>query len=323
MADYSIGIDIGGTKIAFGIVDKTGTVLHHEIYDTPKTSREAVIQLIQKNIQIYEQLAKRNGWKLTGIGIGTAGQVHSQKGIIISGTDNIQDWNQVPLRKYLSQHTNLPIILDNDANTFLIAEHLLGYGKNYDNIVCLTLGTGIGGGVMSGGHIIRGHWGGAAELGHVTINMYGPDCNCGSKGCLETYASGIGIANRMKETLQNSLSNTNQHSLYIKKQADHITSKEVMDMYQEGVIEATQVIEQAIQALTFGIISFIHTFNPSIIIFGGGLIDHHPWLVTSVQENVKNKGMHTLVHSVEIVPSKLGHLAGLIGSAQLFWTKNK
>src|SRR5699024_5943567 len=124
-----------------------------------------------------------------------------RKGKILSGTSNIKDWNSIPLMNHLKKTTNVPIWLDNDANTFAIAEHRLGKGKMYDDIVCLTLGTGVGGGVISEGKLIHGEWGGAGELGHMTINMDGPDCNCGSKGCLEAYASGSGLARMMMDKM--------------------------------------------------------------------------------------------------------------------------
>lgn len=314
MTKHNIGIDLGGTKISIGIVRDDGKILAQDVYDTPKTSREDILHLLQTSLQQYEAIAKDKNIYIEGIGIGTAGQINSKEGKIVSGTDNIKDWNNVELKRILSHTTTLPIYMDNDANTFALAEYYLGHGKGINHITTLTLGTGIGGGVITEGILLRGEWGGAAELGHLTVNMNGPSCNCGSRGCLETYASGTGIANRMREKIVEI--NDPTHPLYQKDLAA-VMSKEVIDWYEQGIPEAIAVIEQAIEALAFAIISFIHTFNPSLIVLGGGLIEHNPWLLKAIKEKVYKYGMASLVQPVDIVLSKAGYDAGLIGASLL------
>lgn len=325
MAEYSIGIDIGGTKIATGIVSKNGEILHNHIYETPQSTSADILNLLKDVIYEYEQVAQREKKMIVGVGIGSAGQISFQQGKITSGTDNIKGWNNVPIREFLSKHTELPIRLDNDANVFAIAEHHLGHGKSIDNLVCLTVGTGVGGGVISGGKVLRGEWGGAGELGHITVDMNGPPCNCGSRGCIETYASGTGIANRMQEKM-NSMNvdvDSNSQMIHFKNNPEQLTSKEVIQWYEQGIPEAVAVINDAIRALTYGIINLIHTFNPTKVIFGGGLIEHNPWLLEKIKTETSKRGMATLVQPVEMAISKLGYHAGLIGAAHLLWTADE
>lgn len=320
MAEYSIGIDIGGTKIAIGIVRRDGHILDYEVHPTPKTSREDIIELLGKSLLSFERKARKQQIPLRGIGIGTAGQINSKEGVIISGTDNIKDWNNVPLKQHLSQSTSLPIFVDNDANTFALAEYYLGHGKGVKDMIALTLGTGVGGGVISAGKLLRGHWGGAAELGHMTVQMNGPLCNCGSRGCLEMYTSGTGIANRMKEQIIEEQGEISPQIAMYKGEAENITSKQVFEWYEEGIPEAVSVLDDAIKALTFGSISLIHTFNPALLVFGGGLVEYHPWLLDRVREKVHVHGIASLVKEVDIVQSHLGYNTGLIGASLLPWT---
>ncbi|MFC4025088.1 ROK family protein [Oceanobacillus longus] len=318
--EYSIGIDIGGTKIATGIVGQQGNVRYKRIHPTPNSTNREIVDLLKQTVSEYMKLATEENINLVSVGIGSAGQIDYKNGRILSGTVNIKDWNNIDIRESLSHTTNLPIYLDNDANTFAIAEHQLGSGKGVDDLVCLTLGTGIGGGIVSDGNVIRGKWGGAAELGHMSVNFNGPDCNCGSKGCIETYASGTGIANRMREKL-NSIDAGKRISYT--EHPDMLTSKEVFEWNKTGLPEAKEVIDQAITALSFGIVNMIHTFNPSLIIFGGGLAEANRWLIEEVQNKVNAIGMPSLVKGVEMKVSKLGYDTGLIGAAYQVWATSK
>lgn len=313
---YSIGIDIGGTKIATGLVSESGYMIHRETFKTPHEGRDSIIQLLKDRVQFYIHLAKKEHYELIGIGVGSAGQIDYEKGRILSGTDNIKDWHHVSITEELEKVTELPIYVDNDANTFAVAEHRFGQGIHKNDMVCLTLGTGIGGGVISGGRVLHGTWGGAAELGHMTVDVNGPVCNCGSRGCIETFASGTGIANRMKERASDLPQKELGH--YIAHPED-ITSKEVFTWADEGVMPAVAIIEDAIDKLSYGIINVIHIFNPQIIILGGGLVKGRDWLAGRLEKNIQHKGMASLIASTSIVTSTLGSDNGLIGAAQQVW----
>ncbi|MFC4557859.1 ROK family protein [Virgibacillus kekensis] len=317
MEERSIGIDIGGTKIAAGLVNQDGEVVCKKIYPTPKESSQMVLECIKEIVTRSTLYAEKEGIKLVGVGIGSAGQVDYKAGKILSGTDNIKDWNDIHIYNFLKRYTDLPIWLDNDANTFAIAEYALGNAKGTEDLICLTLGTGVGGGVISNGRMVRGKWGGAAELGHITVDMNGPACNCGSNGCLEVYASGTGIANRMREKL----SRTDVSSYT--ENPNLLTSKEVFQLYDQGLPLAKETIDQAIQALSYGIVSLIHTFNPSVVVLGGGLVKERDWIAKAIKNSIQDKGMTSLIRSVDIVISNLGYDAGLIGAAYQAWFHKK
>jgi glucokinase len=302
--NYSIGIDIGGTKIAAGLIDRKGEILYQLSLPTPKLGKENVLRKTRELIEeVLEWARHENYLPIAGIGIGTAGQIDFSTGTVLSGTTNIVDWNNVSLRDEIESYFSLPVWVDNDVNVIVLAERYLGAAKGAKDVVCLALGTGVGGGVISGGQIIRGSWGGGAELGHISIQMDGPLCNCGFRGCLELYASGTGIARMMKEKLEG------------KENIDPFTSEKVFQLYHEGDTTAREVVNTMVKALSFGIISFIHTFNPSLIILGGGVMKNGDWILNAVKEELKQWGLRSLVDPVSILMAKLGPEAGVIGAA--------
>lgn len=309
---YSIGVDIGGTKVAAGIVTREGSVLKKLEFPTPKDSSQSILKLVKAMIEDLYEHAAESDIQLTGIGIGSAGQINKADGTILSGTENIKDWNAIAIVSYLKQYFNTEIYLDNDGNTFAVGEYLLGNGKNTENLVCITIGTGIGGGVISQGQLLNGSWGGAGELGHTSVNFKGPKCNCGLNGCVETYASGTGIANRFNENFSTEI-NVNPLP----------TSKEVFDWYHEGREEAIEIIDQAILALSHATVNYIHVFNPEKVIFGGGIMEKHPWLLEKIQQKMIGLGMDTLTQVVEFSLSGLGPNSGLVGASQQVWLKKR
>ncbi|WP_062108126.1 ROK family protein [Bacillus niameyensis] len=305
--EYSIGIDIGGTKIAAGIISKEGEVVHKSTVPTPSMGKDEILSLLKEIIQNLLEWAADQQLALEGIGIGTAGQVGFFEGKIVSGTPNIKNWNGVPLRDEIQAYTDLPIYIDNDVNVLTLAEYQFGAAKGCEEVICLALGTGVGGGVLTKGELIRGTWGGGAELGHMTIDMNGKECNCGLRGCLETYASGTWIAKRMQELLEESGLDSN------------ITSYDVIRLYHEEDEMAGQVIQTMIRGLANGIVNLIHLFNPQVVVLGGGVMSNGQWIIDLLKDEMKTMGMRSLVDDVEIRQSELHNDSGLIGAAIQTW----
>jgi glucokinase len=304
---FSIGVDIGGTKIAAGVVSNFGEVLFKKMAATPKFSREDILVLLKKLIEDMTGWAAKEGLLLEKIGIGTAGQVDSYQGIILSGTANIKDWGNIRLKEMLSAYTELPVHVDNDVNVLTLAEKTFGAAKGYREVVCLALGTGVGGGVMTNGSLVRGTWGGAAELGHITLDMNGEMCNCGLRGCLETYASGTWIARRMQMLLEKEEGKT----------LEPVSSSEVFRLYHEGNVMAVQVISTMIKGLSYGIINVIHTFNPEVIVLGGGVMSNGQWIIELVEKEISGIGLQSLVSGVKLKLSALDADSGIVGAAML------
>ncbi len=313
--EYSIGVDIGGTKIAGGLVDQEGHIHQRVVISTPKEGRDAILQEIKRMVA---DLAKRSMGPLRGIGVGTAGQVDFVRGNVLSGTSNIANWNDVPIREWLSEIMNLPIFVDNDVNVMVVAETLLGVAKGYDDVVCLTLGTGVGGGVLIGGKMMRGVWGGAGELGHISVNMDGPLCNCGMRGCLETYASGLGIKQRYIEMWESNIAN--QESVLANNfTINEITSRDVFRKMKLGDQLSVKVVQQMLKALSTAIAGMIHTFNPGMVVLGGGLMDDGEWICEEVSHQISHMGMRSLVDPVKIRKAKFGSETTLVGAALQCW----
>lgn len=319
LLEYSIGIDIGGTKIASGIVGRDGKIVEKAIYATPHETCESILVLLEEIIITLLENAKSRKIRIFGIGIGTAGQIDFKHGKVLSGTTNIKDWNDVPLRDIFTKKFNLPVWVENDVNALTLAEQQLGAGKKVNDLICLALGTGVGGGVISGGNMVRGAWGGGTELGHISVDMNGPSCNCGFNGCLEVYSSGTGIARMMREKLKEYQAGNDSKLSYYKEHLDDVTSKVVFALMNEGNYLAIEVVETAIEALAYAIVSFIHTFNPSLIVLGGGVLQDCNWFLKKVQKKVRTHGIKSLVTPVEFKLAQLGPEAGLIGAALQSW----
>lgn len=306
---YSIGVDIGGTKILAGIVSKNGEVLYKRKIPTPELGRDEILILLKEAILKMTEWANTETIPLEKIGIGTAGQVDFIKGVVLSGTTNIKDWGDVFLREEVEKYTHLPIYIDNDVNVLTLAEHQLGAAKGYKEVVCLALGTGVGGGVITNGALLRGAWGGAAELGHMTLDMNGEQCNCGMRGCLETYASGTWVAKRMENLMQ--LQNPSSGSSLL------ITSQQTFQLYHEGDLMAKQVVHTMITGLAHGVVNLIHTFNPQIIVLGGGVMENGHWIIELLQKKIHTIGLQSLIKDVKIEISQMSTESGLIGAGML------
>ncbi|MCK6206140.1 ROK family protein [Bacillus infantis] len=306
---HNIGIDIGGTKIAAGIVDSAGSVIYQNRVLTPKAGRNEIIDSLKSVIGEMQEHARIKGLALTKVGIGTAGQVDFSRGMILSGTANIKDWGNIPLAGIISEFAGLPVYIDNDVNALCLAEQQFGSAKGFREVVCLALGTGVGGAVITNGSMMRGAWGGAAELGHTTIDMNGKECNCGMKGCLETYASGTWIARRMIELVEKA----EVHGDY----PAEITAEEVFRLYQKGDPLAEETVSIMIKGLSYGLVNLIHTFNPQVIVLGGGVMSGGQWIVDRLKIELQRIGLQTLIRDTEIRLSGLDSRSGVVGAALL------
>ncbi|WP_137792072.1 ROK family protein [Bacillus sp. E(2018)] len=307
--DISIGIDIGGTKIAAGLVTKKGTVVYKQVVPTATEGKDQVIfQLKQLLVDLFEATKRLGFPNVKGIGIGTAGQIDFENGIVRSGTDNIKNWNNVFLKEEVQKLYSMPVWIDNDVNVMALAESNLGAAKGYMHAVFLTIGTGIGGAVIQRGQLLHGDWGGAAELGHMSIDWNGPLCNCGFRGCLEAYASGTGVADRMTAYFEK-YPELHDGSL------ETISARNVFQWAKEGNPHAQFILDDAMDALAYGTVNIMHAFNPALLVFGGGIVDQHSWMISDLQNRVRKLGISSLVQPVSFVKAAFGDEAGLIGAA--------
>jgi glucokinase len=314
---WLIGVDIGGTAIKMAILNLEGTILvKWEIATNHKSNGKHIIQDISDSI--FEKISNYdiNKEEIKGIGIGAPGPVDFEKGTIIH-TPNLSWPNHFPLKKLLEDRTNLPIMINNDANCAALGEMWKGAGNGEKDLVCITLGTGVGGGVITNGQIVQGRNGAAGEIGHITAIAHGGAvCNCGKTGCIETIASATGITRIAREYIKNE-QNSKDVLSKIYKQMGAITAKDVFDTGRTGSKIAEKVILEITYYLGLVLANIANTLNPDKIVIGGGVSKAGEVLLNPLILQYKKFAYPPVSLSTTIVLAQLGNDAGVIGAAWL------
>lgn len=304
---WAIGIDIGGTKIEISHVDNFGSIKEKILLDT---DYKKGFQLVEEDlVKSVKQLQKNEDSPPVGIGIGMAGQIDAETGSVIFAP-NLK-WHNAPLKSALEASTKLPVLVTNDVRAALWGEWIHGAGKGHQNLICIFVGTGIGGGIVVGGKILNGQTNCGGEIGHMSINYNGLPCTCGNSGCFEAYAGGWGIAKRAQDTL--SKLPTLQSGL--RKLKEPITGKDVIEASHNGDTFAKELIEDVIKALGAGITNLVNIFNPECIILGGGVMYGLPEAISPIQAYVNQHALKSASSCLKIVEAQLKGSAGSIGAA--------
>lgn len=286
-----IGIDLGGTKISGGLLEENGNILQSAKVDTQaEEGRDTVIKNIVSLIKKlpYDQSQ--------AIGIGTPGFIDSENGIV-TFAGNIKGWTGTNLKKEIEKYFDIPVFIENDANIALVCEEWIGAGKDYDDLVMITLGTGLGGAVYSQGKLLRGSNFQGAELGHMLLYPGGNSCTCGQDGCAEAYCAGSAIANE-----------------YNRLTGENKTSEEVLSSVDTDE-NAKKVLEDYKLNLAYFLTSLRNIFDPQAIIIGGGLINAKDLWWDGMVDNFK-KVCHKY-ETVDILPAKYLNDAGMIGAGKI------
>jgi glucokinase len=314
--DYYIGVDLGGTNIKFGIVSEKGEIIHKGLLPAQShLGRKTIMDNINRAIEQALAIADKKKIKIAGIGVGSPGTVNLLTGKIEGSCPNLPQMLNVNLKKWLSGCFEYPIYADNDANVMALAEHKFGAAKGYRNVLCLTLGTGIGGGIILNGELFHGSDFAGAELGHMTICYQGRKCNCGGVGCLEMYASAPAIVRDTKKLL---LGNKKSiiHKL-VQGDLDRLTTEIIFEAENKGDVLASQVINQACIYLGAGIASAVNLLNPEIVVIGGGVSEGGGSFIRRIEKEVKRRAFPSATKNLKVVKAKLGNDAGFIGAAML------
>ncbi|OBZ16471.1 MULTISPECIES: ROK family protein [Bacillales] len=308
-SSFAIGVDIGGTKINSGIVTKEGEVLLSFSLST-LAGQANTVDRVQEAVEglLAKARLQQPGIRFKGIGVGSAGQVDWKEGSIRHASELIAGYTGTKLKRILQNRFLLPVWVDNDVNVLALTEMRLGAGQGVSNLICLALGTGVGGAIVVDGRLMHGNWGGAGELGHLSVDFKGIPCVCGARGCLEQYASGTSIARRMREKLA--------ASSMLDEQLD---TREVIYRWQAGDPIAVDVMDETIAALGTAIASLIHTFNPELIIVGGGVAETGKPLLERLRAEVRLRSMPSLAAGVRIEAAYRGNWSGMIGAALQVW----
>jgi glucokinase len=306
-------VDLGGTKIASAVIDAGSVVLTRDYRLT--RADEGVEAVTGLMFEAVEGLLKESGpgpSQPDAISIAAAGAIDSVDGIV-TVSPNLPGWRNVPLRDRLAERFGLDTFLVNDASAAALAEHRLGAGSGADNLIYITVSTGIGGGIVIDGQLYLGSSGAAGEIGHMAIDSGGPECYCGLSGCLEVLASGTAIAREAKKRLHDG-----QRSALtglVAGDIDAVTAREVSQAALDGDHLAVEVVAQAARYLGIGMAGVVNIFNPDIIVFGGGVSKMGDFLLDPVRQLVKEKAFAISAQAVRIVTAELGDDVGLFGAA--------
>lgn len=309
---YSIGVDVGGTKVLGGVVNEHGIVLAHARRDTPRQGGSALTQAIADvALELMED------FEVGSVGISAAGFVSSDRKTMLA-TPNIAGWNGVDLDKELGALIGLPLVIENDANAAAWGEARFGAGVNEHHLMMLTIGTGIGGGVVVNGQLYRGAFGIAAEFGHMRVVPDGHLCGCGARGCFEQYASGNALLRHAREAISASPEVARNLLALGDGTVAGLTGKHITDAARQGDAVALAAFNTTAQWLGAGIASLSVVLDPACVVIGGGVIDAGEILLAptraAVERNMPFAGKHP---SPRIIAAELGNEAGLVGAADL------
>ncbi|MGE3953811.1 MAG: ROK family protein [Parachlamydiales bacterium] len=312
MVRWAVGVDLGGTKVEVAQIDASGHLLEALKFPThPKEGSAAIEQAIADGIA---QLEKKIGSEPVGVGVGVAGQVEKASGAVLFAP-NLQ-WHNVPLQHDLHEALDLPVVVVNDVRAATWGEYLHGAGRGTDDLVCLFIGTGIGGGVVANGSVLRGASNTAGELGHTVVDLHGPICKCGNTGCVEAIAGGASIARRAREAIE-AHPEEGKALLKLAGETEQVITQHVIEAFRKNDPLATRLIEEAKEALIASCTSFINAFGPSRLILGGGVTQGLPELIEWIEAGVRKRALKAATNGLTVHKATLGNHAGVVGAGAL------
>jgi len=308
-----LAIDLGGTKIFTALISNKGQVMAREYCLTLADEEpQSVINRILSAIDHLLNQRNIDSSQLDSISIAAAGAIDFDKGLVTS-SPHLPGWHDVPLRDMVKEKYKVNTFLINDASAAALGEHHFGAGRGVNNLILLTVGTGIGGGIIINGRLYSGASGSAGEIGHITIDVNGPRCSCGNTGCLETLVSGTAVAKeairRIRQGEGSSLTEI------VDGKIENITAEKVSLAAQGGDSLASEVILKAATYLGVGIVNLVNIFNPEIIIIGGRMAKMGDLLLNPARQVVRERAFRLPAQAVQIVPAQLGDDAGVLGAA--------
>lgn len=315
--DYIVGVDLGGTNIVSLLMTGKGEIVGRDTRPTlaEEGKDKALSQIVNSVKRILEESQTKLGISsksIIGLGIGSPGPLSIKKGLV-HFAPNLAGWTNVPLVDILRDKLALPIFLENDANAAALGEWWRGAGKDVDNLVLLTLGTGIGGGIIIQGEVLHGAWDTAAEIGHMIIHEGGLVCGCGKKGCLEAYASATGVIKRTLAAIREGKKSILADA--VKNRWENITCELVYKAAEKGDSLSRWIVEETARYLGIGIASIVNVLNPEMVILSGGMIAAGALIFKPVRKYARENALAAAIEGVEIVPAALSGNSGAIGAA--------
>lgn len=312
MTKNRIGIDVGGTNVKIALVDDKGSIIYS---NSVPTRAEMGYEYTVNNIKqaIRDLMTESKVTDIEGIGFDFPGQIDYKNGVVRLAP-NIPGWINVPIAKIIEDEFKIPTRIDNDVHCAALGELNYGAGKGCENFICMTVGTGIGSGIVINGKLVRGASNAAGELGHIKLQMHdGPLCGCGDYGCLEAFASAPAIVAMAEDYIKGGKSTKYREMA----NGSDITAFIVAEAAKQGDPVAKRIFTIMGERIGFGLASVVNLLNPEKIIIGGGVADAGEILLDPIRETIKKRAMSVAGSAVEVVPAKLGNTAGVIGASIL------
>lgn len=303
-----IGVDIGGTQVKLGIIDEKGTVVKSAAYDVAFDGYDTpIIDTVVIRLAQFIKENNLNNALIKGIGVSATGQIDAKEGKVVGAAGHIKNWEGCCIKEHIKKFYSGPVSVMNDANCAALAEQWIGGAKGVSDAVVITIGTGVGGGIIVNSEILCGTAGGAGELGHITIRNNGKKCSCGNRGCYEQYASSTALVRMVKQVNK--------------------TGKLESDLWKDGIINGRtifdavgkdsslkKILDQWINYIADGLVGIIHTFNPQVILVGGGVSAQKDLFIDPLRTKVVNRVMPEYAKVLKLDSAKLGNDAGMIGA---------
>ncbi len=319
---WTVGVDFGGTNIKVGVVTSRGTVAAKVVlptrnHTTPSTFLDGVACAI-------ERLASTLGLRLTslqGLGVGAPGLIDGQHGIIHRLVNIPGGWPRVPLRQLLERRFPCPCAVDNDVNVIALGEWTFGAGRGTRHSVYVTLGTGVGGGLVIDGKLVRGASGSAGEIGHITIQPDGPTCACGNRGCLEALVGTAAILRRARQMIRTHKGGA--LATFANRKDGPLSPELVSRAARVGDRAAREIWQEVGSYVGLGLSKVITLLNPERIVIGGGVAKAWPWFAPSLLKTIRAHALEVPARACRVVQATLGDRAGIIGGAVLVWEQVK
>ncbi len=313
----TIGVDIGGTKVAGAVVDEQGQILHTQRRDAPATSPTAMVDTIVEVIQLLMHQQQAQGVGVEAVGLAAPAPVDEHRATVIHAP-NVAGWTREPLRERVASRINVPVVVENDANAATWAEAVYGAGREQPFMACVTVGTGIGGGLVIDGRLVRGRWGFAAEFGHLQVVVEGQPCGCGQRGCWEQYASGSAL---VRTARARAVQDREQATVLLQLgdgTPEGITGLHITAAAQQGDPVARDSFTQLGTWLGRGLASLAAVIDPGCFVIGGGVCEAGDLLLEPTRAAyAQHLTAGSLRPHAPIVTATLGNHAGMVGAAAL------
>lgn len=319
MRKYIIGIDLGGTNIKSSIFTLEFQKIHER--SDPTEAVKGPFHVLNRIVHIIQEMLSSEGIESASIlcmGMGIPGLLDPEQGLSIF-SPNFPGWDNIHVVNYMKNHFEFPVYIDNDVRVNLYGEWQFGAGTDYKNLILITLGTGLGSGIVNEGKVLYGTTSSAGEIGHMNMYREGRPCRCGSSGCLGRYVSAVGTVKTFTDKLEQGRSSMILE--WVGEDWTTITARMISEAYDLGDLLAIEVMHETGKTLGFGLSNVINLFNPEVIIIGGGMSAAGDRLLNTVRDTVEKHALRLSSRACKIVQAKLGGQAGMIGAAA--YAKNK